>query len=316
MPTSAASTRNGGGGRRDREQQQQQQQQPAGELETAAPGTTTPAPTGGALFNRPNPLDTDHGNFVNPYVRSEDRFVGKRGELMLLNAHDRTMLYAPRNRTERKHIVATWDDPVENRCRRYVPVYGHDFTSVSIASHRKYRIPATSVVNKVGDQALCCCGWRLTAAQWIWFLNLFCFLAHTFMVFLTLHMAYWRWDRSMWSDTEHVTVHVYRITQVPTPEMIANNETKWSPGWNNRTIGGGNEFFARDNGLPVNFATLTLSFFAVSAVFHLWALVVGLFEVFWFIYWRQMDDAFCLALGEFYQCKHHGDGDCDIDRTS
>jgi len=31
----------------------------------------------------------------------------------------------------------------------------------------------------------------------------------------------------------------------------------------------------------VNFATLTLSFFAISAVFHFWALIVGLFERFW-----------------------------------
>jgi len=128
-----------------------------------------------------------------------------------------------------------------------------------------------------------------TQAQWIWWTNLVCFLAHTFMVFLTLHMAYWRWTlpngerRSMWTHTEHVTVRIHRITQVPTSLMIANNETKWSPGWNltNPRGGGGNEFYLRDNEMPVNFATLTLSFFAISAVFHLWALIVGLFERFW-----------------------------------
>tara|TARA_B110001454_G_C12717760_1_gene433303 strand:+ start:58 stop:669 length:612 start_codon:yes stop_codon:yes gene_type:complete len=125
--------------------------------------------------------------------------------------------------------------------------------------------------------------------------NLFCFLAHTTMVIMTLHYAYWRWDRNMFTDTEHVTVYIHRVTQVPTPAMIANNETRWSPGWNltNSRDSGGNEWYVRDNGMPINFATLTLSFFAVSALFHLWACVVGLFERFWFFYWRQMDDAFC-----------------------
>ena len=115
------------------------------------------------------------------------------------------------------------------------------------------------------------------------------------MVIMTLHYAYWRWDRNMFTDTEHVTVYIHRVTQVPTPAMIANNETRWSPGWNltNSRDSGGNEWYVRDNGMPINFATLTLSFFAVSALFHLWACVVGLFERFWFFYWRQMDDAFC-----------------------
>lgn len=91
------------------------------------------------------------------------------------------------------------------------------------------------------------------------------------MVFLTLHMAYWRWDRNPFTDTEHVTVYIYRVTQVPTPEMIANNETRWSPGWNltNPRDSGGNEWYVRENGMPVNFATLTLSFFLISALFHL-----------------------------------------------
>ena len=43
----------------------------------------------------------------------------------------------------------------------------------------------------------------------------------------------------------------------------------------------------------INFASLTFSFFMVSAVFHFWALVFGIHERTWFWYWRQMDDAFC-----------------------
>ena len=30
--------------------------------------------------------------------------------------------------------------------------------------------------------------------------------------------------------------------------------------------------------MPINFATLTLSFFAISAGFHFWALIAGGFE--------------------------------------
>ena len=127
--------------------------------------------------------------------------------------------------------------------------------------------------------------------------NLLCFVAHTFMVFYTFHMAYWRWGRSMFlhEDTQHMVVTIWRVSQIPTPYMLANNLSSWSPGWNltNPRGTGLNEMYLHDNGLAVNFASLTAGFFAISAVFHLWALIVGLFERWWFIYWRQMDDAFC-----------------------
>lgn len=42
----------------------------------------------------------------------------------------------------------------------------------------------------------------------------------------------------------------------------------------------------------VNYATLVAIFFAISAAFHLWALVCGAFESCWFWYWRQLDDGF------------------------
>ena len=48
-----------------------------------------------------------------------------------------------------------------------------------------------------------------------------------------------------------------------------------------------------DNGLGFNLAWGTLFFFLISAVFHLLALVFGLFESTWSWYWRQIDDAFC-----------------------
>jgi len=113
------------------------------------------------------------------------------------------------------------------------------------------------------------------------------------MIFVTLHFAYWRWGRNPMHDTEHVTVRIYRVTQIPTPYMVDNNLTKWAPGWNLTSTQENDGFFLRDNGLPVNFATLIIAWFAISAGFHLWACIAGAFERYWFWYWRQMDDAFC-----------------------
>ena len=108
------------------------------------------------------------------------------------------------------------------------------------------------------------------------------------MVILTLHFAYWRWDKSMWNDTNHMMIRIYRVSSIPSPEMISNNETE---GWDNTTRWS-DRFYLKDNGMPVNFATLTLSFFALSAIFHFMACVLGLWEAFWFWYWRQLDDGF------------------------
>ena len=194
---------------------------------------------------------------------------------------------------------------------KYLKTYGiTELCSISVKpwSIFKYRIPNTSVVNKVGNCRLCLCtGPKLTAAQHIWWCNLLCFLAHTTMVVLTLHFAYWRRDKSMWHDTDHMMIRIYRVSSIPSPEMIANNETK---AWDNTTRWS-DRFYLKDNDMPVrttdptlhshsertypltcpmplqvNFATLTLSFFALSAVFHFLACVMGLWEAFWFWYWR------------------------------
>ena len=267
-------------------------------------------PTAGALFNRPNPIAHDHKNggreyVTHPYNRKLDKFLKRRGEKRAIRPDGTYYDYDEANAEQKEQLdERKWDRNayVQDRAGNPVqlmPVSGSDTFSLNEASYDKCRIPNTSVVNKIGDLRVpfCCWGIRLTAAQWIWWTNLVCFLAHTSMVFLTLHMAYWRWGRSMWTDTDHVTVRIFRISQVATPLQYANNESRWSPGYNGslRTDGrdiGGNEHWLHDNTLPVNFATLTLSFFAISAVFHLWALLVGIFERTWSIYWRQLDDCF------------------------
>ena len=119
------------------------------------PQPPMPAPTAGALFNRPNPMN-EAGEFVLPYVRGRNKFVDFRGEQHWVDKNG----FAIDTPKEGKN----WQSN-----RRYVPVSGKDWTSLKISSVYKYRIPNTSVVNKVGDiKSFLCCGYRLTAAQWIW----------------------------------------------------------------------------------------------------------------------------------------------------
>ena len=114
------------------------------------------------------------------------------------------------------------------------------------------------------------------------------------MVFVTFHYAYWQHKHpngdvfDLRYDTEHMTVRIYRFTGIPTQAMIDNNETVWSEDeWRNGTFSK-TEFYLRDNDLPVNYASLVASFFAISAFFHLWALLMGISEHCWFWYWRQL----------------------------
>tara|TARA_B100000963_G_scaffold345354_1_gene349366 strand:+ start:1426 stop:3006 length:1581 start_codon:yes stop_codon:yes gene_type:complete len=240
------------------------------------------APTAGALFNRSNPRNL--GKFVKPYNRQTDKQEPMRGHQTWVSPRDYRRVDQPGNPKD-------WQST-----RQAVPQQGQDFTSVGVTSVHKYRIPVTSVTRKEGDIKLfLCCGWRLTAAQWIWMLNLLCFLAHSLMIYATLYFAYFRHDRNWLTETEHLMIPIYRIRTVPTQYMLDNNLSKWSDGWNNSLTSDepNSGLFLYDNAMPINFASLIIAFFATSALFHFWALVFGLFERFWFYYWRQMDDAFC-----------------------
>jgi len=111
------------------------------------------------------------------------------------------------------------------------------------------------------------------------------------MIFVTLWMAYWRHGRNAFHDTDHVMIPIYRIRNIPTKFMLDNNMSKWSAGWNVESTETNSGLFLQSNGMPINLATLIIAFFATSAIFHLWALVVGGFDRFWYIYWRQLDNA-------------------------
>lgn len=294
------------------------------------------APTGGALFNRPNPRDAE-GNYTNPYVRADGVFVAKRGELVYVGPRGNHVTVSE---DDRKRLAdGGWQDEKQNQ-DHLVPVYGADVTSVNPASHRKYRIPPESVVNKVGDCKLfLCCFWRLTAVRtptaraqracsranaapagaMDLVAQFFLLprphddgLPHALLRLLAL-------DSARWPSAQHVDRH--RARHGPHPPHHAGADAaddrqqrvRMEPGLEpdqparrrrQRVLPAGQRHAgakrtAHPRARPaasrrrpppqINFATLTLSFFAISAVFHFWACIVGLFERFWFIYWRQMD---------------------------
>ena len=249
--------------------------------------------TGNHLFNRPNPFyqgekGKNDGGYVHPYVRTKhpdrdgNRLAEMRGTVHWVRPDGELV-------DDRKYAELLEKDK-DGKLKysgnkgslQYVPITGIDRMSVPIDSSEKYRIPHTSVVNKVGDCKLCFCfGWRLTAAQWIWWLNFFCFLAHTTMIFVTFYFAYWQHglDMTVQGHGDHMLVQIHRVSMIPTPRMIELGEASWSPGWNNSL--GHTEFYIKDNHQMVNYATLVAIFFAISAAFHLWALVCGAFETCW-----------------------------------
>lgn len=136
------------------------------------------------------------------------------------------------------------------------------------ADKEKRRIPATSVVNVVCT--LPGCG-RMTAAIFIWLLNLVCFLVHLAFFIVTLVFLF-GWDgteRKLWAP-------VYRI------------RANWTePGVD------GYAFDLVENQQGLNIGVITAVWFGITAGFHFLALIAGVFERYWMIYWRQMDDAFC-----------------------
>ena len=198
-----------------------------------------PVPTAGELFNRPDPVH--HGHFVKPYNRNQDAPESDhRTRRMWVSPTDYQRVDKPKN-------PISWMET-----RQAVPTSGDDFTSVPLFSPFKYRVPVTSVTRKQGDCKLfLCCGWRWTAAQWIWALNFACFLAHTSMIFVTYYFAYWRHGLDPMTDTKHVMIPIYRIRGVPTQEMLDNNISSWSAGWNFTSSDPNSGLFLVENGMPV-----------------------------------------------------------------
>ena len=75
------------------------------------------------------------------------------------------------------------------------------------------------------------------------------------MIFVTLWAAYWRHGRHPVRDTEHVTIPIYRIRNIPTQHMLDNNMSKWSAGWDPTSTDVNSGLFLQDNGVPVRLDT-------------------------------------------------------------
>ena len=85
-------------------------------------GPPTPAPTGGSLFNLPNP--THDGEFVKPYNRQRDAQADRfRGELMWIDP-----------KTYQRVDMPSGGGKDWMRTRTAVPTSGDDWTSVSLGT--------------------------------------------------------------------------------------------------------------------------------------------------------------------------------------
>jgi hypothetical protein len=107
----------------------------------------------------------------------------------------------------------------------------------------------------------------LTRAQWIWLCNLVCLILHAIMAGLTFE----RGGR----NPKGMEVPIWRIEQV----------------WNNNTAMGYTVDLV-ENWHPIRIDHLTGGFFTLSAVAHLFAVLVGPFDRWINLYWRQIDLAF------------------------
>jgi len=125
----------------------------------------------------------------------------------------------------------------------------------------KRRIPDTSVVN------LKCTLWGftwMTAAQFIWGLNLLCFLVHSSFFWWTLSLIL-GWD----GKERNLHAPIFRIR--------AN--------WTSADVAGYNlDLVSNEQGFDIGVATAV--WFGITAGFHGLALIAGLYERFWFWYWR------------------------------
>jgi len=179
----------------------------------------------------------------------------------------------PKNAAGEVVPILSRDGVPKKGAHNYIFNGGRDVTGLANRHRFKMRIPPTSVTRKVGDCG--CFGVHPTAAQWLWMLNLVCFFTHSTMCVVVAYFAWWSKDLSKYEEDPY-TLTIYRI----------------SAKWDNSTTQG-YEINIEDNGMGFNLAWGTLFFFLISAVFHLLALVFGLFESTWSWYWRQIDDAFC-----------------------
>ena len=124
-----------------------------------------------------------------------------------------------------------------------------------------------AVIRYLTCNCFCNPQWTMTRAQWIWFCNLVCLVLHSYFCYMTLNVGL--------------------------PKGDAMNAAVWrlKPAWNSTSASGYTATLV-DNHKPIRIDLLTAGFFLLSALAHLFAVVVGPFDRFIWIYWRQLDLAF------------------------
>ena len=119
-----------------------------------------------------------------------------------------------------------------------------------------------------------CCPTRkfyLRRVTWLWNFNLLCAIAHS--VLFAFSLAPGLDEVIAPGNTSRFDITIYR------------QKILWQPGYQFSVS-------LEDNGMPLRIDYLCAGFFGLSAVFHLLAVVVGLFDCSYWMYWRQLDLAF------------------------
>ena len=115
----------------------------------------------------------------------------------------------------------------------------------------------------------CCCNptWTVTRAQWIWLCNFICACVHIYWCYLCLNTGLPKGDK--------MNASVWRL----------------APKWNS-TAADGYTAELVDNLKPIRIDLVAAGFFGLSGLFHTLAVLVGPFDRWIWIYWRQLDLAF------------------------
>ena len=147
----------------------------------------------GLLFNRPNPRPADGDMGIRKDIPEDN---DKYGYDQLVNMQ-RDGKYDYRNN------YGDFGDPRKEEDNEKAG--GYDPLMLPDDDRNFYRVPDQSVVNKVGE--FCPCGRiTLTAAQWIYFANLVCFMAHFTMIWVTVYFHHWSSK-----GEKDLTLKVFRI---------------------------------------------------------------------------------------------------------
>lgn len=174
-----------------------------------------------------------------------------------------------KSRGERLPLVARNGDLLEDPNDDYEP---HNYRRAFLCripqdSRRKYRIPTTSVVHRIADFSLVrrfpsvsCC---------IWLLNLLAFVCFLLAAILLYHFHY-----NTSRGEVDLRLPIYRLTN-------AN--------WTNAT----EPHSLIDNAWPLDTGRFMELLMVLEAALAAIALIAGPAERFWFVFWRQLDDAFC-----------------------